>query len=307
MTATPARERARRLVPRDAAHVVDLLERDFGDDACDDGRGQGLSEGGLAHQFLLDALDRRQYDRFLLWPSDHPVALLFAGAGGTLVPGGDPVAGPALAEAAEGLGWRVLVGDAALGWSLLEASRLADPNRGLFRRRVNAREQRFMGVRAVEVAAVDALAPQRPDPDGLRPARMQDLDVLVEHACRLHVEDQMGPPIVRSARNSVRDRLSESITREQTWVVQRQGRPVAKADLSLRSVRRGAQIAGVYVAQEARGEGIGGGIVAALVRMLLREGAPGVSLHVRADNAAAIAAYRSAGLVDRRSWLLALR
>jgi uncharacterized protein len=43
------------------------------------------------------------------------------------------------------------------------------------------------------------------------------------------------------------------------------------------------------------------------VRTLLRNGAPAVSLHVRADNAPAIAAYRSAGLVDRRPWILALR
>ncbi|MDP9406059.1 MAG: GNAT family N-acetyltransferase, partial [Actinomycetota bacterium] len=142
---------------------------------------------------------------------------------------------------------------------------------------------------------------------GYRRATARDVDALTEHACRLHVEDRMGPPIARSNRPAVRARMSDSIVRGLTFVVERNGVAVAKLDLSLRSRRRGAQIAGVYVMPAYRGQGIAGGAVATLARELLAEGLPGVTLHVRADNAAAIAAYRRAGLTDRGPWTLALR
>ncbi|MPZ87540.1 MAG: GNAT family N-acetyltransferase, partial [Nitriliruptorales bacterium] len=236
-------------------------------------------------------------DRFHVWPARDPVALLYSGPSGTLIPAGDPVGGPPLCEAAERVGWRVLVGDARIGQALLEAL-----PRGVFRRRPGVREQRFMAVEANEVRD-----PDRAPPPGFRPARLADLDTLVEFACLLHVEDHMGPPIARSARGSVQARLRETIERGETFVMDRDGRPVGKADLSLRSHRRGAQIAGVYVDKSTRGQGVASALVGALVRMLVREGLPGISLHVRADNERAMAAYRRAGLCDRGPWILALR
>jgi len=292
MTATPARDRLRRLEPGGVAEVIALLESDFGRSP------PGSTLGTLVHQYLLDALDRGERDRFFVWPAGRPEGLLFAGPTGTLVPAGHPEAGEPLAEAGERLGWRVLVGDAAIGGALIEAS-----SRSLFRRRINAREQRFMAVEAGAPAL--GAAPQ--DPAGLRPARRSDLEVLVDFACRLHVEDRMGPPIPRSARSSVRARMVDSIARGATYVVERNGRPVAKADLSLRSAQRGGQIAGVYVDASVRGRGIASSLVAAVIRLLLAEGLPSVSLHVRSDNGPAIAAYSRAGLSDRAAWVLALR
>jgi len=293
VTATGARPGLRRL---DEAGVDGVL-RVLGAHP-DDGAGLPgpLPDGVLAHQFLLDALDRGERERFVVWPAEDPVALLYAGPTGTLVPAGAAAAAAPLAEAAERLGWRVLVGDAALGWALLEAS-----PRGIFRRRTTAREQRFMAVRAADVD-VDA-----PDDPGLRLARPDELDVLVDFACRLHVEDRMGPPIARSARSAVRSRMLESVTREATFVVERGGRVVGKADVSLRSRTRGAQVAGVFVAEPARGQGLAGTLVGGVIRRLAREGSPAVSLHVRTDNAPAIAAYRRAGMADRGAWVLALR
>ncbi len=233
----------------------------------------------------------------MVWPGHDPIAVLYFGATGTLVPAGDPAAAHALAEAAERIGWRVLVGDAPIGWALLAAS-----NRGVFRRRANAREQRFMVAEQGVVADL-----HRPEPEGFRLAREEDVEVLVDFACRLHVEDRMGPPIARSARSAVRARVRETIARRDTFVVERGGVAVGKADLSLRSRRRGGQIAGVYVDAAARGQGVAAGLIGELVRMLLRDGLPGVSLHVRSDNAPAIAAYRRAGMSDRGPWVLALR
>jgi len=297
VTASPPREAVQRLALDQVESVTGLLERDFAPPAPGvAGRGEG-GPGAIGNQYLLDALDRGEYDRFVVWPGHDPVAVLYFGPTGTLVPAGDPAAGPALAEAAERIGWRVLVGDAPLGWALLQAS-----NRGVFRRRASAREQRFMAVERGGIADLD-----RPTPDGFRPGREGDVEVLVDFACRLHVEDQMGPPIARSARGAVRARVRETVARGDTFVIERGGVAVGKADLSLRSRRRGAQIAGVYVDGRARGLGVASTLVGELARMLLRDGLPGVSLHVRHDNLPAMTAYRRAGLTDRGAWVLALR
>ncbi len=293
MTATPARPTLRRVDDRQVAALVERLEHDF------DLPPQVAQPGSpsVANAFLLDALDRGEHDRFLVWPGEQPRAAVYASPSGTLVPAGDPAAGAALADASERIGWRVLVGDARIGNVLLEAT-----HSGVFRRRLRAREQRFMTVEAADRALLDA-----PAPEGFRPARRGDLEVLVDQACRLHVEDLMGPPIARSARSGVRARMEETIDRGATYVVERGGRAVGKADVSLRSRRRGAQIAGVYVDAAARGQGIATGLIAELLRVLLDEGMPSASLHVRADNAPAIAAYSRAGLTDRGSWVLAIR
>jgi ribosomal protein S18 acetylase RimI-like enzyme len=301
VTATPSREAVRRMERGEVGHVVDLLERDFAPPAPREPGGPaaraGIAPGTIPNQYLLDALDRGEYDRFVLWPGHDPIGLLYFGPTGTLVPAGDPAAGASLAEAAERIGWRVLVGDAPIGWALLHAS-----NRGVFRRRGTAREQRFMAVERDEGLDLDVRAPP-----GFRLACEADVEVLADYACRLHVEDRMGPPIARSARSAVRARVRETIAREATFVIDRDGLAVGKADLSLRSRRRGGQIAGVYVDASVRGQGVATGLVGELVRMLLRDGLPGVSLHVRSDNAPAIAAYQRAGLRDRGPWVLALR
>jgi uncharacterized protein len=286
MSATPATRGARSLQRRDLPEVVHELGTNFGREPA--------SQGWRRHQFLLDALDRGELDRFALWPERSVRALVYVGTSGTVVPAGDEEAGAALAAAADSSSWRVLIGDAPVARAVVEAS-----GRGVFRRRASAREQRFMVAEHVP----DAVDP----PAGMRLAALGDLGVVTEFACALHVEDQMGPPIPRSSRAGVRSRMRDSILRGTTWVVERQGRPVGKVDLSISSPRRGAQIAGVYVDPAHRGGGIAGTCVAAVSRTLLDAGIPCVTLHVRSDNAAALRAYHRAGFVDRGPWLLALR
>lgn len=286
MTTTPARARATRLARADVPYVTALLERDFGH----------RQAGGWAHEhhYLLDALDRGEFDRFIVWPDD-PVAVLHFSSTGTLMPAGDPVAAAAFADAANPTAWRILLGDLEISRALLDLT-----TRSLFRRRISAREQRFMTATAASVPPGDP-------PDGFRLANASDLDRLTEFACQLHVEDQMGTPIVRSGRGAVRSRVAESIAQGATWVVERGGAPVAKIDLSLRSWRRGIQLAGVFVEPKWRNRGIGRTAVRALTCELLESGFPLVTLHVRADNAQAVAAYRRAGFIDQRPWLLAFR
>jgi len=286
VTAAPAQAQAVRLTTGMTPAVVAQLETDFG-------RREAV-DGVLHNQVLLDALDRGDGQRFMVWPDDRPRAVLFMSASGTLVPAGDPAAGPAFAVAAERAGWRVMVGDGPICEALLDAY-----PRGLFRRRPSGREQRFL--------ATSGPPPEVPAPDGFRRATYEDVPVLTEYACALHVEDLMGPPLSRSTRPAVRARMADGVAQGLTYVVERHGTVVAKYDLSLHNRRRGAQIAGVYVHPDYRGQGISAAAVAAVVRDVLAEGLPGVTLHVRADNAPAIAAYRRAGLTDRGAWTLAIR
>lgn len=287
MTATPARAKAIRLAWADVPHVTALLERDFGH--------RQASGWAHEHHYLLDALDRGEHNRFMVWPDDDPAAVLYFSPTGTLVPAGDPAAAAAFADAANPTGWRILIGDLEISQAVLDLA-----VRSLFRRRMSAREQRLMTATASSV-------PDGDTPEGFRLANTSDLDRLTDFACQLHVEDQMGTPILRAGRGAVRSRVAESVAQAATWVVDRGGVPVAKIDLSLRSWRRGAQLAGVFVEPKWRDRGIGGSAVRALARELLDAGFPVVSLHVRADNIPAIAAYRRAGFIDQRPWLLALR
>ena len=287
MTVTPTDPQVRRLHPDRVSAVRSLLETGFG--------GPASRPHVLLNQYLLAALDRGEHERFAVWPGDEVRAVCYLGSAGTIIPAGDPDAGAAFAAYAEGGGWRVLIGEAAIGNRVVEASA-----HGMFRRRPYAREQRYMICTPETVRRVE-------DMDGLRLARREDLERLTEFAARLHVEDRMGPPLSRSGRASVQGRMRDSVERRQTWVVERAGEVVGKFDLSLYSSIRGAQIAGVYVDRSCRGGGIAGRAIAAISTGLLDDGLPGVTLHVRADNASAKAAYRWAGYRDVASWTLALR
>lgn len=287
MTVAASDPRADRLSREGVARLVRLLESDFG-------RAADTADGVAANQFLLDALDRGEHRAVSVWPADAPEGACYVGSGGLVVPTGLPSAAHALAAAVRPSGWRVLVGDLALGEVIVEQS-----SAGLFRRRPYAREQRLM--------VFEAGTGHQPHCPGLRPAEQRDLERMTDFACGLHVEDQMGPPLSRSGRSAVQQRVSASIRRGSSWVVERDGRAMAKIDVSIESRRRGAQLAGVFVDPYQRGRGIARQGIADLAHRLVRSGMPYVTLHVRADNAPAIRAYEAAGFVQRRRWLLALR
>jgi uncharacterized protein len=288
MTTTPARHQPAVLDADGVQGLAWRLEHGFTAQA-------GAAVPHLAHQYLLDALDRNDLERFLIWPAHDPLATVYTGPTGTVVPAGHPSGTAELAPYVDRVNWRVMIGDSGIAEPLLRSL-----PRTLLRRRPTARQQRFM-------VADPRSVPTDVRPAGFRPARTSDVERMTEFACRLHVEDRMGPPIGRSGRPAVRARVVDSIGREGSWVVERGGRAIAKFDLSLHSTRRGAQIAGVYVDREWRGHGIATEAVAALTALLLADGLPGVTLHVRTDNAAAIVAYHRAGFRDHGAWTLALR
>jgi ribosomal protein S18 acetylase RimI-like enzyme len=277
-----------RLPRAGVARLVDSLEHDFG-------RATDTAEGTYAHQFLLDALDRGEHYSMTVWPSPaDPLGVCHIGAGGLVVPGGLPEAAAPLAAAVRGSGWRVLVGDLTIGDAIVDGAAS-----GLFRRRPYAREQRLMVADRPSAITTGAV--------GLRRAAAADIEVLTEFAAGLHVEDQMGPPLSRGGRSSVRQRVASGVRRGSSWVLESEDGVVGKIDVSIESRRRGAQLAGVYVDRRWRGRGLARRGIAALTAQLLTSGMPCVTLHVRADNVAAIRAYEAAGFVQRRRWLLALR
>lgn len=287
MTTAPVADAAR-LRPADVPRVVSILESDFGrlpDDGAWDPR----------HHYLLDALERGEHGRFVAWPLEQPHGLLYVGLTGTVVAAGRVDAAGPLSQECEASRWRILVGDEALVQALLQRSR-----RGWFRR-ARSRQQRFMTADPTTMPASSELAVP------VRRAVHADLDAVTTFACKLHVEDRMGPPVTGAARLAVRSRMAESVSRGLTFVIDLGTGPVGKLDLSLRSRRRGAQIAGVYVAADHRGRGYARRAVGQVTRGLLDEGLPVVSLHVRSDNVSALRAYRRAGFVDRGPWALALR
>ena len=90
------------------------------------------------------------------------------------------------------------------------------------------------------------------------------------------------------------------------------GRPVAKLERSIDHSRYGVQLAGIVVAPDHRGRGIGRGLVAVATRTVLaaREARglepPAVTLHTRAANAPALVAYAAAGFRVLEPWRLAI-
>lgn len=250
--------------------------------------------GAARHMFALSALESYGVDPLRLASDDHRWAAAVVTPGRLLIPCGDAEAIAAAPPPTRR--WRLLVGDVAAGDAML--SRV-----GIDAGTV-VHDQRLLTVDHERVPADSAL----PDP-GLRRAEAADLDVLADLAVQLHVDDRFGPNPGRAGLRGYRQRLESTVRQGLVYCVGPIGRPVLKLERSVSSRRWGVQLAGIVVAPEVRGEGLGRAAVAAAIRAALREGPRDrvVSLHVRADNRGALRAYAAAGLVDREPWRLAVR
>jgi ribosomal protein S18 acetylase RimI-like enzyme len=250
--------------------------------------------GAVRHMFALSALESFGADPIRLATDEHRWAAAVVFPGRLVVPCGDAdavaAAGPPVRR------WRLMVGDRAAGDALLSTVG-QDPA-------LIVHDQRFLSIDH------EVVPDERDVPDpGLRRAEAADLPRLAELAVRLHVDDQFGPDPGKVGLRGYRQRLEETVRQGLVYCVGPVGAPVCKVERSVSSHRWGVQLAGIVVDERHRGEGLGTGAVAAAVRRALREGARSrpVSLHVRADNLTALAAYRTAGFVDREPWRLAVR
>ncbi len=197
--------------------------------------------------------------------------------------------------------WRLLVGDVAAADALLA--------RGVLRGCI-VHDQRYM---LVDPEAVPSAA-EVPDP-GVRDAEPADVEALADLAVRLHIDDDFGPDPGEGGRRGYRDRLAVSVRSGVVDVVGPVGAPIAKLERSVDHPRLGVQLAGIVVDPAHRSRGIGRGLVAVAVRRALVGGPYGavpdpvvrpVTLHTRAANTSALAAYEAAGLRVVEPWRLAV-
>ena len=192
--------------------------------------------------------------------------------------------------------WRLLVGEPSAADAVLARSA---------RGRGVVHDQRYL---AVDVAAL----PERVEDPGVRPAEADDVEALADLAVRLHVDDGFGPDPGAAGRRGYRDRLAVSVRAGVIDVVGPRGRPVAKLERSVDHPRYGVQLAGIVVAPDHRGRGIGRGLVGVVTRRVVDaraargEPAPAVTLHTRAENAPALVAYAAAGFRVVEPWRLAV-
>lgn len=250
--------------------------------------------GAERHMFALSAIESFGAEAVRLAADDESWAAAIVFPGRLVVPCGD-----ADAIAAAGLPtrrWRLLVADVAAGDALLRNVG-DDPQ-------LVVHDQRFLLVEADRVPSVTEL----PDP-GLRRAEAADLPKLAALAVQLHVDDRFGPDPGRAGERGYRQRLEQTVRQGLVYCVGPIGDPVFKLERSVSSRRWGVQLAGIVAAPDARARGLGRAAVAAAVRAAITEGprTRPISLHVRADNRPALAAYAAAGFVDREPWRLAVR
>ncbi|WP_052664340.1 GNAT family N-acetyltransferase [Nitriliruptor alkaliphilus] len=250
--------------------------------------------GAQRHMFALSAIESFGAEAVRLAADDERWAAAVVFPGRLVVPCGD-----AEAITAAGLPtrrWRLLVADVAAGDALLSGLG-EDPQ-------LVVHDQRFLLVDPDRVPSPREV----PDP-GLRRAEPADLPKLAALAVRLHVDDRFGPDPGRAGERGYRQRLEQTVRQGLVSCVGPVGDPVFKLERSVSSRRWGVQLAGIVADPEVRGQGLGRAAVAAAVRTAIAEGprTRPISLHVRADNHPALAAYAAAGFVDREAWRLAVR
>lgn len=137
---------------------------------------------------------------------------------------------------------------------------------------------------------VDTLDPR------VRPARPDEVDLVLPAAAAMFTEEIGYPPFVGSDRE-YRALVYSLVAQGRTFVIVENGEVLFKADVG--SLALGvAQIQGVWVAPGHRGEGIAAPAMAAVVEQVRRQFAPRVTLYVNDYNEPALRAYTRAGFVQ---------
>ena len=94
----------------------------------------------------------------------------------------------------------------------------------------------------------------------------------------------------------LRRRMRERVLTGTSWVVRDAGRLSFVVHVGFRTPL-GAQVGGTYVWPEDRGQGIATRAMRGLVRTLLGDGVPRITLHADEANTAAIRCYAAAGFL----------
>jgi hypothetical protein len=138
---------------------------------------------------------------------------------------------------------------------------------------------------------------------GLRPATLEDLELLMP-ACAAAHEQELGLDPLRRDAEGFRWRTRSQIEEERSWLWVEEGVILFKAEASAWTPEA-VQLQQVWVDPGARRRGYGARGLSDLCRLLL-ERVPTVCLFVRSDNDAAIRLYEAVGMrhvLDYRSLL----
>jgi hypothetical protein len=142
----------------------------------------------------------------------------------------------------------------------------------------------------LEIATAPSVAP---DP-GVRRTTAEDLDVLYPACVAMYTEEVGVSPEAGGGAALYRARVSQLISKGWSFARIEGGRVVFKAEVAAASPHA-AQVQGVYVDPERRGEGLAAAGMAAVVQMTLADIAPVVSLYVNDHNEPARRAYARVG------------
>lgn len=149
-------------------------------------------------------------------------------------------------------------------------------------------------IRARQPLLATSALPAAPAEPGIRPARMDELDVLLPACVAMFTEEIGISPLGTDGGAEYRDRIADAVRAGRMLARIEGGRVLFKAELGAVS-RQACQVQGVWVDPRCRGRGIGTAGMAAVVRHVLRNVAPVVSLYVNDFNAPARAAYARVG------------
>ena len=128
----------------------------------------------------------------------------------------------------------------------------------------------------------------------VRYSNLSDLEDLVPACIAMFTEEVGISPTINGGGNAYRNRISELVSSRRSFVKYLGSELVFKAEIG--TVGAGvAQIQGVWVKPEYRGKGISVSAMAAVVKLVLADVAPVVSLYVNNYNEVALKTYRSVG------------
>lgn len=136
--------------------------------------------------------------------------------------------------------------------------------------------------------------PTRPGHPGLRPLRLDELDLLVPAAIAMFTEEVGISPVAQGAGPAYRARLADLVRARRALAVVEAGRITFKSEIGA-ATRQVCQVQGVWVAPDLRGHGLGEAGMAAVVEHAQAHIAPTVSLYVNDYNHAAVATYDRVG------------
>ena len=128
----------------------------------------------------------------------------------------------------------------------------------------------------------------------VRYSNLSDLEDLVPACIAMFTEEVGISPTIDGGGNAYRNRISELVSSRRSFVKYLGSELVFKAEIG--TIGAGvAQIQGVWVKPEYRGKGISVSAMAAVVKLVLADVAPVVSLYVNDYNEVALKTYRSVG------------